>query len=44
MNSVQRRNVSIFSTHLNISPLCEFDIRNLLNLCVSQNSDLVALV
>ena len=44
MNSVQLRNVLIFPTPLNISVLYEFDIINLLNLCVSQNSDLVALV
>ena len=46
MNSVQIRNVLIFPTLLNISLLYEFDIRNLLNLslCISQCSDLVALV
>ena len=44
MNSVQLRNVLIFPTLLHISLLYEFDIINLLNLCVSQNSDLVALV
>ena len=45
MNSVQLRNVLIFPTLLNISVLLyEFDIINLLNICVSQNSDLVALV
>ena len=46
MNSVQLRNVLIFPTLLNISLLYEFDFRNLLNLslCISQCSDLVALV
>ena len=45
MNSVQLMNVLIFPTLLNISVLYEFDIIiNLLNLCVSQNSDLVVLV
>ena len=44
MNSVQLMNVLIFPNLLNISVLYEFDIINLLNLCVSQNSDLVALV
>ena len=44
MNSVQLRNVLIFPTLLNILLFYEFDIINLFNLCVSQNSDLVALV